>query len=113
VKELAAIINRPVRTFAYPNGTPGLDFGAREHRYLQEAGVTVAFTTDVGFFSQSSEPLAIPRGGCPSLRGESPLTRTARLVLLPVWDRLSQRGVQARERRAIAAHARAQTSAIA
>ncbi len=101
VAELSDLINRPVRTFAYPNGTAGLDFGPRERLFLGEAGVTVAFSTDVGFFGASTDPLAIRRGGCPSLEGERPLKTAARLALLPVWDRLSQRGTEAEERRAI------------
>lgn len=105
VRELTDLIGRPIQTFAYPNGTEGLDFGPREVRYLQEAGVTVAFATDVGFFGPSTNPLAVARGGCPALEGESGLKTRARLALLPLWDRLSRRATQAGERRAIAARA--------
>lgn len=103
VDELSEMLNRPVTAFAYPNGTEGLDFGPREEAFLADAGVRVAVTTDVGFFGGATRPLAISRGGCPSLAPESAWVTTARLALLPLWDRLSSRTSQAAERRTIAA----------
>lgn len=87
VSELAGLLNRPVTAFAYPNGTRGLDFGPREQRYLRAAGVEVAVSTDHGFFSRGTDPLALPRGGCPDLHGEPPMWTLTRLAFLPWWDR--------------------------
>jgi peptidoglycan/xylan/chitin deacetylase (PgdA/CDA1 family) len=103
VELLRQMLGRPVSAFAYPNGTEGLDFGERERQMLREVGVTAAFSTDVGFFGVRSNPLAIPRGGCPSLDGEPAWKRAARVALLPVWDRLSRRGALEAERRRAAA----------
>jgi peptidoglycan/xylan/chitin deacetylase (PgdA/CDA1 family) len=87
VAALSNMVNAPVSAFAYPNGTEGLDFGAREQRLADEAGVRVAFSTDVGFFGARTNRLAIPRGGCPSLQSESRMWSTGRLMFLSVWDR--------------------------
>jgi peptidoglycan/xylan/chitin deacetylase (PgdA/CDA1 family) len=90
VASLARMIDRPVTAFAYPNGTEGFDFGQREQNILRGAGVQIAFSTDPGFVGQRTNAYAVPRGGCPGLEGE-PESRTAsRLLLLPVWSRLSR-----------------------
>jgi peptidoglycan/xylan/chitin deacetylase (PgdA/CDA1 family)/SAM-dependent methyltransferase len=90
VSDLADLIGQPVVAFAYPNGTEGFDFGPREQAFLREAGVRLAVSTDPGFFNTRTNPLAIPRGGCPSLEGESDLKIAARLVLLPIWPQLGR-----------------------
>ena len=108
VADLAEMLDRPVTAFAYPNGSEGFDFGAREQHFLRDAGIRVAFATDVGFFDPTTNPLAIPRGGCPSLQGESRAWTMARLMFLPFFDRGRQlmrpRALsEAGERRAIKA----------
>src|SRR5262249_7807701 len=108
VCDFAVIVGRPVDRFAYPNGTEGLDSTSREQQLVAKYGVRVAVTTDVGFVRSGTRPLALPRGGCPSLGGEMSLWRLARLMCLPAWDRLRglahpRRLSQAEERRAIAA----------
>jgi peptidoglycan/xylan/chitin deacetylase (PgdA/CDA1 family) len=106
VAALSEMVSRPVIAFAYPNGTEGLDFGAREQKLVGGAGVRLAFSTDVGFFHSGTNRLAIPRGGCPSLQGESRIWTTGRLMFLSVWDRVRQilhptHRSEAAERRAI------------
>ena len=108
VAELSEMVGRRVDRFAYPNGTEGLDFSDREERLAARHGVRVAVTTDVGFVRSGTRPLALPRGGCPSLEGDSPFWRLARLTCLPAWDRVRalahpRRLSQADERRAIKA----------
>jgi hypothetical protein len=61
VQQLAALLDRPVTTFAYPNGIYGLDFGEREQNVLRGCGVRLAFTTHAGRLSTGDNPLRIPR----------------------------------------------------
>jgi len=48
---------RPVRTFAYPNGQPGLDYNADTMAILREAGIDIAFTTRYDFARPDEPPL--------------------------------------------------------
>lgn len=96
VAALASMIGMPVTSFAYPNGTEGFDYGRREQDVLRGAGVKIAFGTDPGFVGPRTNAYAVPRGGCPSLEGE-PESRTAmRVLLLPVWQRLTRLRAPAR-----------------
>jgi hypothetical protein len=42
---LEDMIGHNIDYFAYPNGQPGLDFGEREIRILNEIGIKLAFST--------------------------------------------------------------------
>lgn len=88
VTELSEMFNRPVRYFAYPNGLPELDFGPREQQILREAGVSVAFSSAEDFVGHKTDPMSVPRGGCPRLAAESAMRMVGRLVLLPIWQPL-------------------------
>jgi peptidoglycan/xylan/chitin deacetylase (PgdA/CDA1 family) len=108
ITDLSEMLGRPVSRFAYPNGTEGLDFSVREQQLAAKYGITTAVTTDVGFVSRRTHPLAIPRGGCPSLEGDTAIWRTLRLAVLPAWDRVRalahpRQLSQAAERRALKA----------
>lgn len=48
-------------------------------------GRTLEPPAGVNSFNTHTNPLAVPRGGCPSLEGESDAKIAARLLLLPVW----------------------------
>lgn len=63
VKELAALLGHPISYFAYPNGRPGIDFGEREKNYLRENGIRLAFSTELGHLSHTTDRLSIPRMG--------------------------------------------------
>src|SRR5690625_7589399 len=39
IDELGKLLNRKITTFAYPNGSEGLDFEKREMRFLKEAEI--------------------------------------------------------------------------
>jgi peptidoglycan/xylan/chitin deacetylase (PgdA/CDA1 family) len=91
VRSLASLLARPVTTFAYPNGIPDLDFGPREQRSVRHAGIRMAFSTQPDFISPSSNPLALPRGGCPDVNSERIQVTLLRLSLLPWWDTLRKR----------------------
>lgn len=90
VRQLAALLGRPVRYFAYPNGAAGLDYGPREQALLRAAGVELAFATDSGVIGRDVDRLAIPRMGLSASPRETGLWITAKLLLAPVWDRLRQ-----------------------
>lgn len=60
-KELEAIIHRPVRLFAYPNGKVGKDYDDRHVRMAREAGFSAAFTTAVGAASRRHDLYQLPR----------------------------------------------------
>ena len=61
-KELEAIIGKPVRLFAYPNGKTGIDFDERHVRMVKEAGYMAAFTTTMGAAAKEHDWYQIPRG---------------------------------------------------
>jgi peptidoglycan/xylan/chitin deacetylase (PgdA/CDA1 family) len=108
VEGLSAVLSRPITTFAYPNGIPGLDFSSREQSALRRAGITMAFSTQPDFVRATSDRLAIPRGGCPDRHGEPAARAMLRVLGLPWWERWRRLGRRRRvseeqERRAIQA----------
>lgn len=102
IDHLATALGRPVREFAYPNGAAGLDYSAREQRILRAVGVDLAFTTDSGYLRRGADPLALPRVGLEAAPREGPAWILAKLLLLPLWNRL-RADREARERRRLAA----------
>jgi peptidoglycan/xylan/chitin deacetylase (PgdA/CDA1 family) len=60
-EQLEAIIGKPVRLFAYPNGKAGKDFDARHVRMVRAAGFEAAFTTEVGAVTASQDRFQLPR----------------------------------------------------
>lgn len=63
VSRLGKLLNRKVTTFAYPNGSEGLDFGSREMKYLKEAEVEYAYSFEFKNLNKNDDLLAIPRFG--------------------------------------------------
>lgn len=63
INQLEEILQHPIRSFAYPNGTPILDFTIREMEYLKETSVKLAFSTDARNISKTDDRYAIPRYG--------------------------------------------------
>lgn len=61
--DLSALIDKKVRTFAYPNGIEGLDYGQREMDILKNAGIELAFSVDPDCIIPQSNPLSLPRWG--------------------------------------------------
>jgi len=60
-QQLEAILGKPLRLFAYPNGKHGIDFDERHARMVREAGYHAAFTTAIGSVSDRSERYTLPR----------------------------------------------------
>lgn len=82
-KELEAIIGKPVRLFAYPNGKVGKDFDQRHTRMAQEAGFTAAFTTSVGAVTAAQDRFQLPRS---RPWDKTPFLFALRLVRWLAWD---------------------------
>jgi peptidoglycan/xylan/chitin deacetylase (PgdA/CDA1 family) len=58
---LEGIIKRPVRSFAYPNGRPGIDFSHRHVEMVKSAGYDYAVTTQWGVARPNTSSYQIPR----------------------------------------------------
>jgi poly-beta-1,6-N-acetyl-D-glucosamine N-deacetylase len=63
IQNLKAILNCEIHYFAYPNGTPNLDYNKREVLFLKENGIRLAFSTESRNLSINSSPFEIPRFG--------------------------------------------------
>jgi len=63
IHQLAEILGKDVRYFAYPNGIPEYDFGKREINTLEVHGVRLAFSTETDGISLKYHPLSVPRNG--------------------------------------------------
>ncbi|VXC20619.1 polysaccharide deacetylase family protein [Massilia sp. 9I] len=60
-EDLEAILGKPVRLFAYPNGKVGMDFDQRHVAMVREAGFDAAFTTAVGAITPDQDRFQLPR----------------------------------------------------
>lgn len=58
---VASATGRPPRSFAYPNGRPGLDYKPRHAAMVREAGFSVAVTTAWGCATHRMDPFELPR----------------------------------------------------
>ena len=59
--QLEALVGKPVRLFAYPNGKIGKDFDARHVAMVRQAGFLAAFTTAVGAITRDQDRFQLPR----------------------------------------------------
>lgn len=59
--DLEAMLGKPVRLFAYPNGKVGMDFDHRHVAMVREAGFDAAFTTAVGAITRDQDRFQLPR----------------------------------------------------
>jgi peptidoglycan/xylan/chitin deacetylase (PgdA/CDA1 family) len=59
--DLEAIVGDRVKTFAYPNGKPGVDYDARHAVQARAAGFTHALTTSWGCIHAGSDAYQLPR----------------------------------------------------
>ena len=58
---IESIVGKQVRTFAYPNGRPGRDFGAAHVALVKEFGFAAAVTTSHGVAACHSDVHQLPR----------------------------------------------------
>lgn len=63
IRCLSEIVNKPIRTFAYPFGWPIRDFGQREMKFLRDAGIELAFSTESSSVHNKADHMSIPRIG--------------------------------------------------
>ncbi len=63
IEGLSEILNKEITCFAYPNGSPGLDFDHREINILKDNNIKTAFSTENKALSKNDNPLSIPRNG--------------------------------------------------
>lgn len=59
--ELEELTQAEVRYFAYPNGTPGDDYGLRDVKLVSAAGFDAAFSTSWGVVTRDWDQYQIPR----------------------------------------------------
>lgn len=59
--DLEELTQAEVRYFAYPNGTPGDDYGMRDVKLVTAAGFDAAFSTSWGGVTREWDPFQIPR----------------------------------------------------
>jgi peptidoglycan/xylan/chitin deacetylase (PgdA/CDA1 family) len=60
-RQLEALVGKPVRLFAYPNGKVGQDFDARHVEMVRQAGFSAAFTTEAGGITAAQDRFQLPR----------------------------------------------------
>jgi peptidoglycan/xylan/chitin deacetylase (PgdA/CDA1 family) len=60
-RRLEEITGMPVTLFAYPNGKPGRDYGARDAALVRQAGFAAAVSTLDGVAKRGSDPFQLPR----------------------------------------------------
>jgi peptidoglycan/xylan/chitin deacetylase (PgdA/CDA1 family) len=60
-QQLERLTGRPVEYFAYPNGRPGQDYGARDVELVRRLGFKGAVSTASGVASAQSDPFQLPR----------------------------------------------------
>ena len=58
---LEAMIGRPVRAFAYPNGRPGDDYSERDRELVASEKFELAVSTRAGAATRASDPFQLPR----------------------------------------------------
>jgi len=85
IKILENILGHSVKYFAYPNGTPQLDFSNREIKTLINSNCHLSFSTETKNIDSSNNPLSIPRYGL-SL-GNKFFIRT-KILLGENWNRI-------------------------
>jgi peptidoglycan/xylan/chitin deacetylase (PgdA/CDA1 family) len=60
-RHLEAIIEKPLRLFAYPNGKADVDFDERHVQMVKDAGYDAAFTTAIGPATNQHDRYRLPR----------------------------------------------------
>lgn len=63
IRQLEVLLGKPVKYFAYPNGTSELDYTIREMNILQDMGMRLAFTTNPGYVRHQRSKYEINRVG--------------------------------------------------
>lgn len=93
LQNLERILQKPITSFAYPNGKPGKDYTEAQINCLRSNNIQYACSTAPGHFIAAGDTLQIPRIG---LKGTNPLgfIRTALSALNTPGDILEIQGYQ-------------------
>lgn len=83
ITELSELLGEKVEYFAYPNGTPDLDFDLREINFLKNNNIKIAVSTEPKFINQKVDKMAFPRIGI--TKGSLNFIKL-RLLLGPNWQ---------------------------
>jgi peptidoglycan/xylan/chitin deacetylase (PgdA/CDA1 family) len=83
IRGLENILAHEVNYFAYPNGTPNLDFSLREIEILKNTNCSLAFSVEKKDFKLTDNPFSIPRYG---LTTGSKYFIKAKILLGKNWD---------------------------
>lgn len=84
---LSEMLDREVDTFAYPNGSPILDFGKREMNFAKDSGIKYAFSFLFKDLKRNDDSLSIPRYGLH--QGDKNFIRK-KLTYGPIWEPLKR-----------------------
>ena len=85
INELELLLGSEISSFAYPNGTPNLDFGKREILILQKTNCKIAFSTEAENLVHGVNKFSIPRFG---LSHGSQFFIKTKLSLGKYWEKL-------------------------
>jgi peptidoglycan/xylan/chitin deacetylase (PgdA/CDA1 family) len=89
IRGLENILAHEVNYFAYPNGTPNLDFSLREIEILKNNNCNLAFSVEKKDFKLTDSPFSIPRYG---LTTGSKYFIKAKILLGKNWDLIKNMG---------------------
>jgi peptidoglycan/xylan/chitin deacetylase (PgdA/CDA1 family) len=85
ISELSVLLGEDVKYFAYPNGTPNIDFGEREILALKKNNIKIALSTEPKFVNRHSNKMMFPRIG---ITKGSILFIRFRLYLGPIYSQI-------------------------
>lgn len=60
-KDLEERLGQPIVSFAYPNGSPGIDYTQAHVQMVRDLGFNCALSTQMGVCTASSQPFELPR----------------------------------------------------
>ena len=89
IRGLENILAHEVNYFAYPNGTPNLDFSLREIEILKNNNCSLAFSVEKKDFKLTDNPFSIPRYG---LTTGGKYFIKAKILLGKKWDLIKNMG---------------------
>jgi len=89
IRGLENILEHKVKYFAYPNGTPNIDFFVREIEILKNNNCSLAFSVEKQDFKLADNPFSIPRYG---LTTGSKYFIKAKILLGKNWDLIKNMG---------------------
>lgn len=81
-QDLASLVDKPLTSFAYPNGKPVVDYNEQTIRHVKASGYRHAVATTWGISTAASKPFELPRF---VLNESTPLSIVKRLLRMSVY----------------------------